>query len=582
LRGSPTKKDLTAVYTASSALLEALNEAGVSCIFANFGSDHPALIEAIAEARANGQPIPSVVVSPNEMVALSCAQGFAQVSGRAQAVVVHVECGTQSLAGAVHNVAKGRVPVFIYAGLSPFTQEGEMTGSRNEFIQWIQDVHDQRGIVRQYVKYENEFRTGHNVKQIVHRAMQFAHTAPGGPVYLVGAREVMEAETQPKAIDLAHWQPLAPAALAGDDVELIANALLRAHRPLVVTSYAGRHAETVAELTRLCRRVGIGVLEAAPSHMNYPHDDPLYQGNTWNEPFQDPALAEADVILVIDSDVPWVPAYNKPSVAATIFHIDVDPLKQAMPLWYIHSQRSFQADAATALRQLNACLDRQAIDPSAQDERAGHYRDRHKTRVNELARREQPQGDAISAEFLTACIRRQTSAEAIVMSEGITNYPAICSHMARTLTGTYFNSGGGSLGWNGGAAIGAKLAAPDREVVALTGDGSYMFAQPSTVHWMARQYGTPFLQVVYNNRGWRAPKFSTLAVHPKGHASRADNIDVSFDPPPDYAQIAAAAGGAFARTVKNVGEVEASVAEALRVVREEKRCAVLDVWLPHL
>ena len=71
-----------------------------------------------------------------------------------------------------------------------------------------------------------------------------------------------------------------------------------------------------------------------------------------------------------------------------------------------------------------------------------------------------------------------------------------------------------------------------------------MFSQPSTVHWMARKYQTPFLQVVYNNRGWKAPKFSTLAVHPDGYASRAADIDVSFDPPPDYAAIAVAAGGA--------------------------------------
>jgi len=63
-------------------------------------------------------------------------------------VLVHVDCGTQALAGAVHNVAKARIPVMIFAGLSPFTQEGEMRGSRNEFIQWIQDVRDQRGIVR--------------------------------------------------------------------------------------------------------------------------------------------------------------------------------------------------------------------------------------------------------------------------------------------------------------------------------------------------------------------------------------------------------------------------------------------------
>jgi len=155
------------MYTASTALLEALAQAGVSCIFANFGSDHPALIEAIAAARAHGVTIPAVITCPNEMVALSCAHGHAQVSGRAQAVLVHVDCGTQSLAGAVHNAARGRVPVFIFAGMSPFTQEGELRGSRNEYIHWLQDVPDQRGIVRQYMKYENELRTARNVRDVL-------------------------------------------------------------------------------------------------------------------------------------------------------------------------------------------------------------------------------------------------------------------------------------------------------------------------------------------------------------------------------------------------------------------------------
>ena len=111
---------------------------------------------------------------------MSAAHGYAQVSGRAQAVLVHVECGTQALAGAVHNAAKGRVPMLVFAGASPFTQEGEMRGSRNEFIQWIQDVFDQRGIVRGYMKYDNEIRTGKNVKQLVHRALQFAPQRPEG------------------------------------------------------------------------------------------------------------------------------------------------------------------------------------------------------------------------------------------------------------------------------------------------------------------------------------------------------------------------------------------------------------------
>jgi acetolactate synthase-1/2/3 large subunit len=108
------------MYTGASALIEALVDAGVSYLFANFGSDHPGIVEAVAQARATGKPAPKVITCPNEMVALTCAQGFAQITGRAQAVLVHVDCGTQAMAGAIHNVAKCRVPVLIFAGASPY------------------------------------------------------------------------------------------------------------------------------------------------------------------------------------------------------------------------------------------------------------------------------------------------------------------------------------------------------------------------------------------------------------------------------------------------------------------------------
>ena len=570
------------MVTASAAMLEALQEAGVSYIFANFGSDHPALIEAIAEARSLGRPIPAVITCPHEMVAMTCAHGYAQLTGRAQAVVVHVDCGTQSLGGAVHNAAKARIPVFVFAGLSPSTQEGEATGSRNEFIQWIQDVPDQRGIVRQYMKYDNELRNAGNVKQIVHRSLQLAHSDPKGPVYLVGAREVMEAETRSVAIDVADWPPIAPTPLAEAAVASLVDAVQKAEKPLIVTSYVGRNPAAVTELVRFCGRLGVGVLESVPSTVNYPHNDPLYQGNQWNHPFQNRALAEADFILVVDSDVPWIPTVSKPSDGASIAIIDVDPLKQSTPLWSIKARQCYRADAATAFAQFNARLDRIEIDEETAERRRRHYAERHRERKAKLDRLEAPSSDVITPEYLTACVRRQVGFEAIILNEGITNYPAICDHMARERPGTMFASGGGSLGWTGGAAIGMKLAAPGKTFVALTGDGSYMFSAPSAVHWMARRYRTPFLQIIYNNRGWNAPKFSALAVHPDGFASRAKDLDLSFDPPPDYSGIAAAAGGAYARVVKRPQDVEAAVAEGLRVVLEESRCAVLDVWLSHL
>ncbi len=568
------------MQTAGMALLETLDQAGVRYIFANLGSDHPPFVEAIAAARATGRRVPEIITCPNEMVALSAAHGYAQVSGAAQAVLVHVECGTQALAGAVHNASKGRVPVVIIAGASPFTQEGELRGSRNEFIQWIQDVHDQRGIVRGYMRYDTELRTGRNIRQMTLRALQFANSDPKGPVYLMAAREVLEEDVPEVAVDPAAWVPVAPAGLPPDDVAPLVEALMTARRPLVVTSYLGRSVAAVAELVRLCGRLGIGVLDSVPNATNFPADDPLYQGNQWNEPRQNEALAEADLVLVIDSDVPWIPSVSRPRPDASIFHIDIDPLKQAMPLWYIGAHRVWRAEAAIALAQLNAHLDAQ---PAADFEsRRTHWASRHAHRAAALREREVPRGDTITGEVLTARIRAHLDADTIVLNETISNYTASIDHLRMTRAGCLFGSGAGSLGWHGGAAIGAKLARPEATVIALCGDGSYMFSVPSTVHWIAKHYATPFLTVIYNNRGWKSPKLSALAVHPHGHASRANEIGVTFDPPPDYAGIAAAAGGAFARRVERASDLDAAITDALRAVREERRCAVLDVWLPHL
>ena len=178
-------------------------------------------------------------------------------SGRAQAVLVHVDCGTQALGGAVHNAAKGRVPVLIIAGMSPATQEGEARGSRNEFIQWIQDVPDQRGLVRGYVRYENEIRVGANAKQIVHRALQFAHSDPRGPVYLTArARSAGERSAARHHRHAAMAAAGAGSGLNADAAREIAGALAAAEHPLIVTSYVGRSAAAVTELVALAEELG--------------------------------------------------------------------------------------------------------------------------------------------------------------------------------------------------------------------------------------------------------------------------------------------------------------------------------------
>src|ERR1700734_2647465 len=320
MMGYPGRRRPAAVterfYTTSTAFLEALAEAGVRYIFANLGSDHPGLIEALAQGSAEsraplaggsgglgssspwGNRVPRLIVCPHETVALSAAHAYASVSRQPQAVLVHVDAGTQNLGGAVSNVMRARVPVLIFAGAAPVTITGELPAGRNEFIHWLQDVPDQRGILRGYVKYDYEIRTGRNVKQVVHRALQIARSAPAGPVYLVGPREVMEEQVEPYTLDPGLYTPVAPVALAPEVTAEIATALARARKPLVITSYLGRNPAAVSELVQLADAIAVPVIEASPQYVNFPDTHPMRHGYHWHTAAQNPLLAEADVILV--------------------------------------------------------------------------------------------------------------------------------------------------------------------------------------------------------------------------------------------------------------------------------------------
>jgi acetolactate synthase-1/2/3 large subunit len=571
-------------YTTSTAFLEALAEAGVTYVFANLGSDHPGLIEALAQAKAEGRAdeLPRIIVCPHEVVALSAAHAYAMVTGEPQAVVVHVDAGTQSLSGAVNNAMRGRVPVLIFAGMSPFTQDGELPGGRTEFIQWIQDVRDQRGILRNYVKYDNEIRTGRNVKQLVHRALQLARSEPAGPVYLTAPREVMEESLTPAPSDNSNYRPVEPGALTEEVTGQIATALAGARHPLIVTSYLGRDPAAVPKLVELAELLAIPVIEAMAYHVNFPDDNPLHAGFQYHSVGQNPVLAEADVILVIDSDVPWIPAVNRPAPGAEIYYVDIDPLKSQIQLWHVPARRFAAANSKVAVQQIAACVrDHRLGDQAAIAERRAAAVARHQRSLAEREAAERPRDGVITAEYLTACVRRLLEGEdVIVLTEVVTNSKAVAEHLRPSRPGSVLHHGGGSLGWAGGAVVGAKLAAPERTVVSLVGDGTFLFTAPSSALWVQRRYDTPALTVIYDNQGWAGPKFSTLHVHPSGAAAAADDFHVSFEPEVDMPGVALASGAGFGATVSDPDELPQVLKDALATV-QGGRSAVVSVRLPR-
>lgn len=437
------------------------------------------------------------------MVALSMADGYARFTSKPQCVIVHVDVGTQGLGAAVHNASCGRAPVLIFAGMSPFTLEGEMRGSRTEYIHWIQDVPDQKQIVAQYCRYVGEIKSGKNVKQIVNRALQFATSAPTGPVYLVGAREIMEEELDPYSLDQAHWGAVGSSALTDEAVSQIANALVWAKEPLIITGYSGRNHSAVTELVKLAEIVkGIRVLDTGGSDMCFPADHRASLGFKFGV---DDSIRTADVILVIDCDVPWIPTQCRPKKDARIFHIDVDPLKQQMPVFYIPAEARYKADSQTALKQLHSHIQESA----PLSEQVGSYDDRwaaleeaHNQRLNRYKAIAQPAEDgSYDVSYLTAAIRKAVPVDTVFAIEAVTNSILVANQIQASLPGSWINCGGGGLGWSGGGALGIKLAVGNRFVCQIVGDGTFLFSVPGSVYWISRRYSLPVLTIVLNNRG---------------------------------------------------------------------------------
>jgi len=456
------------------------------------------------------------------MVALSMADGYARLTGLLQCVIVHVDVGTQGLGAAIHNASCGRAPILVFAGMSPVTCEGELRGSRTEYIHWIQDVHSQREIVGGYCRWSGEVKRGCNVKQMVGRAYQNAVSEPRGPVYLMGGREAMEEEI-PEGYRLVpeHWGPAGLGALPEDGVRVIAEALVDAGEPLLITGYSGRNHEAPGELVRLAETVkGIRMLDTGGSDMCFPADHRASVGLRYGV---DDCIKTADVILVADCDVPWIPTQCKPKPDAKIFHVDSDPLKQQMPVFYLPTTGRWKANSCTVFRQLHTyisstpALSERASSHTERWDRIGQIHSERMARIKELALL--PAGadndSSFNASFLTAAVREQVPDHTIFAVEAVTSTASVADQILPTIPGTWINCGGGGLGWSGGGSLGIKLAAGKaRFVCCIVGDGTFLFSVPGSVYWISQRYGLPVLTIVLNNAGEsRSHQFSFFSFY---------------------------------------------------------------------
>jgi acetolactate synthase-1/2/3 large subunit len=562
------------VETVAQAYLELLRDRGVDCFFANAGTDFASIVDGFARFQAEGKTAPRPIAVPHEFVAVSMAHGYYLVTGRPQVVMVHVTVGTANGVGAVINASRTQVPILFTAGRTPITEAGGLTGARDTHIHWAQEAFDQAGMLREYVKWDYELRQPIQLEAVVDRALELAMAEPRGPVYLSLPREVLAQPLGELTIASPARRQVASRRFPDPArIEEAAEQLARAQNPLIVTSELGRSPAAIDGLIALAEAGGFPVLEASPAYVSFPADHPCHAG--WVFGSQDyPGMVDADVVLVVDCDVPWFPSRSRPGDDATIIQLAVDPFYSRYPMRSYPCDVPVAADPVVALPLVAEAV-RRRVDPARAAARRAGLAESHRARRETWARAALSEADRtpIGFQWASRCVGEALGPDTIVVNE----YPLDLRHAPPPGPGTCFGSPhSGGLGWGLGTALGVKLGAPEKTVIATLGDGAYVFGAPTAAHLAAQLHKLPFLTVIFNNAAWEAVERATRSVHPDGWAATTRSFPLSGLAPANYEEIVRAFGGHGER-VEDPAELPRALQRALRVVREEGRQAVLNV-----
>lgn len=285
----------------------------------------------------------------------------------------------------------------------------------------------------------------------------------------------------------------------------IVEAFSTAKFPLIIVAHSGRNTRTVAPLVEFSTKFAAAVFMSCGSSVCVPYSHPFYLGNNFGGKI--PLLEEADAILILETDVPWIDAWdNAPREGARVFVIDSDPLKQTYGWSHVDAELLCRADSEVALNQLLEAANGPGVklDTSRIAERGEKLKARHDDFIASLEIIETSlKVPEVAEPAYVLSILRQAVVEktpsrgerTLWVNEAISSYHEVFNHIRPNVPGNMITSGGTSLGWALGAAVGAYLGSESTNrnhdlLVAVVGDGTFMFSVPSSAYWMARKYNT--------------------------------------------------------------------------------------------
>ncbi|MEM7114643.1 MAG: thiamine pyrophosphate-requiring protein [Chloroflexota bacterium] len=554
----------------ADALLLGLKEIGVDYIFGNTGTDFPPILGSFAkfqQAGRLGKDVPIPITIPHENVAVNMANGYYLATGKPQVIFVHTNVGTANALMGMIDANRAQVPMIVIAGRAPTTEQYNHT-SKPGFIHWAQDMFDQAGMVRENVKWDYHISSDNIVELdlILQRAMTMAMAYPPGPVYLTFVPEAVEAEIEMPAT----IAPPMPTTMPYPDPTAVSQVvawLEGAKRPLISTGGTARDLNILPALQQFAETHSVGVTSMHSRNLHFPFSHDLYLGD---DPHM--AIAQADLIISLETDVPYMPLHGRPPEDCRIVHVGPDPVFQRYP------RRGYRADAniSSGIVPFLAALDQQLSQPSNALRQQRHaYYDQIRQRKAAARQREINKGQQnsdITKGWVSHCVAEAAKAhdDLIVLRE----FDLKADFLALDQPGSYFGlSNAGGLGWGHGTSLGLRLAQPDKIPLLVTGDGCYYFNTPAAAHSVANSQDLPFITVIFNNGQW-----GTVAMHTNRWYPQLEEPHpplTSLGKPADFEKIVAAFNG-YGERVEQVSELPTALERAIQAVRSGQQ-AVINV-----
>jgi acetolactate synthase-1/2/3 large subunit len=577
---APASPRESAARTGGEWFLKTLQALGVEYVFGTTGGAMPDIQDAMTAVKP-----PIWIQSLHEFPTVVAAIGYALASERPGICLIDRIVGTTNALGGFYAAYENYAPITIFASqnlpalTSGHAADGSPRRNAAHYHSW------QSILTTPWTKWRHELATLDLLAPSVLKAVAIATTEPAGPTYMTLRQDLMASRLEAAPIPPIHGMPLQSQTVAdATSIDAAAKLLAEAENPILWATNMGRHVAAVPRLMELAETLGCGVFDGR-NFLNAPMDHPLFLG--FHSYRSTNAFVEAaDVLVNVEN---YYEPPTEPPAGCDVIDLSPDPAMlqgggggdYGGTYYAAHSR--LIGDATATLTALVSAV-KKAIPrygfKEARDDRLQKTKTRHEALLSEWAAAAERHlhDDPVSPHRIAYELHQLWDDQTIWVNQTITMRQALVQGIHLTKAGTFFTNPSGHLGVTAGAAYGVALARPHEKVVAMMGDGDFIFGNPPAVLWTCSHYHIPVLYLIFNNQCWGI-EWPFIVDTTLGLAAKhQDYQHVDLVEPMIRFQGLAEAMGVPAKTLEHPTEAAATLQWGMeRVARGEP--ALIDIHL---